>query len=46
MANCQGYVDLGRNCGNVCQVLHRRLTGKRLDELTRAVFDVIGELTT
>jgi hypothetical protein len=46
MANYKGYVDLGRNCGNVCQVLHRRLKGKRPDELTQAVHDAIGDLTT
>ena len=46
MANYQDYVDLGRNCGNVCQVLHRRLKGKQPDELNEAVLDAIGDLTT
>ena len=46
MANYQDYVNLGRNCGNVCQVLHRRLKGKQLDELNVAVLDAIGDLTT
>ena len=46
MANSKDYVDLGRNCGNVCQVLNRRLKGKRPDELTEAVLDAIGDLTT
>jgi hypothetical protein len=46
MANYKDYVDLGRNCGNVCRVLHRRLKGKRPDELNEAVFDAIGDLTT
>jgi hypothetical protein len=45
MANYQDYVDLGRNCGNVCEVLHRRLEGKQLDELNQAVLDAIGDLT-
>ena len=45
MANRKDYVDLGRNCGNVCQVLDRRLEGKREDELTKAVLDAIGDLT-
>ena len=45
MANCQDYVDLGKNCGNVCQVLHRRLKGKHLDQLNEAVLDAIGDLT-
>ena len=46
MANHRDYVDLGRNCGNVGQVLHRRLKGKRLDELNQAVLDAMGDLTT
>ena len=46
MANHKDYVDLGRNCGNVCQVLHRRLEGKILEELNKAVLDAIGDLTT
>jgi hypothetical protein len=46
MANYKDYVDLGRNCGSVCEVLHRRLKGKRLDELNQAVLDAIGDLTT
>jgi hypothetical protein len=45
MTDCQDYVDLGRNCGNVCQVLQRGLRGKRLEELTQAILDAIGELT-
>ena len=44
MANDKDYVDLGRACGNVCQVLDRRLKGKRPDELKQAVFDAIGDL--
>ena len=46
MANHKDYVNLGRNCGNVCQVLDRRLKGKRLEELNQAVLDAIGDLTT
>jgi hypothetical protein len=46
MANHKDYVDLGRNCGNVCRVLHRRLKGKGPDELNEAVLDAIGDLTT
>jgi hypothetical protein len=45
MANDQDYVDLGRACGDVCQVLHRRLKGKRLDGLNQSILDAIGELT-
>ena len=46
MANYKDYVNLGRNCGNVCQVLDRRLKGKQLEELNQAVLDAIGDLTT
>ena len=45
MANDQDYVELGRSCANVCQVLHRGLKGRRLDELKQAVLEAIGELT-
>ena len=45
MGNDQDYVDLGRVCGDVCQVLDRRLEGRQLDGLTRAVLDGIGDLT-
>ena len=45
MANDQDFVDLGRACGDVCQVLHRRLKGRRPEELNQPVFDAIGDLT-
>ena len=45
MANDQDFVDLGRACGDVCQVLDRRLEGKRLDELSHSILDAIGGLT-
>jgi hypothetical protein len=45
MANDKDYVDLGRACGDVCQVLYRRLKGKRLDGLNQSIFDAIGDLT-
>ena len=41
----QDYIDLGRVCGNVCQVLSRRLKGGRFDELSPPVLDAIGDLT-
>ena len=44
MANDKDYTELGRVCGNVCQVLHRRLKGRRPDQLKQAVFDAIGDL--
>ena len=46
MSNDHDYVELGRSCARVCQTLHRRLKGRRLDELTQAVLDAIGDLTT
>ena len=45
MANDQDFVDLGRTCGDVCQVLDRRLKGKSLDELNQSILDAIGGLT-
>ena len=46
MANYGDFVDLGQACGDVCQVLFRRLEGKRLDVLTQAVLDAVGDLST
>ena len=45
MANDQDYVDLGQTCGNVCQVLYRRLEGRQLDDLDRHILDAIRDLT-
>ena len=44
MSNNQDYVDLGRACGDVCQILYRRLKGRQLDQLNHSVLDAIGEL--
>ena len=46
MANDQDYIDLGRSCGDVCQVLYRKLQGRRLDQLSQSILDAIGNLTT
>ena len=46
MTNDQDYVELGRTCADVCQVLYRRLEGRRLDELNKPVLEAIGGLTT
>jgi hypothetical protein len=46
MANDQDYVDLGQACGDVCQVLYRKLKGRQLDQLNQSVLDAIGVLTT
>ena len=45
MANDQDYIELGRACGDVCQVLHRKLKGRLVDELNQSVLDAIGDLT-
>jgi hypothetical protein len=46
MANDQDYVDLGRACGDVCQVLYRRLKGRQFDGLNQSILDAIGDLTS
>ena len=46
MANDQDYVDLGRACGDVFQVLNRKSKGRQLDQLNQSVLEAIGELTT
>ena len=45
MTNDQDYLELGRACGDVCQILHRKLKGRLVDELNRSVLDAIGDLT-
>ena len=46
MANDQDFVELGRACADVCQVLYRGLRGRRPDEVHPPVLDAIGDLTT
>lgn len=46
MVNDQDYFELGQACGDVCQVLYRRLKGRRLDQLNLSVLNAIGDLTT
>ena len=46
MTNEQDYVDLGLSCGDVCQILDRGLSGRRLDELNKSVIGAISKLTT
>jgi hypothetical protein len=46
MANDKDYIDLGQSCGDVCQILYRKLKGKQLDQLNQSVLDAIGVLTT
>ena len=40
------YVELGLYCANVCRVLDRGMSGKRLDELSQSAYDVINQLTS
>jgi hypothetical protein len=46
MASDQDYVDLGQACGDVCQILYRKLKGKQLEELNQPVLDAIVVLNT
>ena len=46
MANDQDFIELGRTCAGVCQVLYRRSKGRREGELNQAALDAIGDLTT
>jgi hypothetical protein len=46
MANDQDYVDLGQACGDLCQVLDKKLKGRQLNQLNQSVLDAIGGLTT
>jgi hypothetical protein len=46
MANDQDYVDLGRACGDVCQMLYRKLKGRQPDGLGQSILDAIGDLTS
>jgi hypothetical protein len=46
MANDQDYVDLGQACGDLCQVLYRKLKGKQLEQLNQSILDAIGVLNT
>ena len=46
MANRTDYVELGLACADVCKALERGMNGRRMDELSRSVFEAIGQLTT
>ena len=45
MANEQDYVELGQDCGKVCNALYERLEGRKTDELNQPVLYAIGDLT-
>ena len=46
MLNKTDYVELGLACADVCKALDRGMNGRRIDELSRSVFEAIGQLTT
>lgn len=46
MVNKEDYVQLGFHCSDVCTVLGRGLSGKRLNELGGSVLEAISQLTT
>jgi len=45
MVETTGFVKLGLHCADVCRGLDRGVSGKRLDELSQSVYDVIHQLT-
>jgi len=46
MANKMDYVDLSLACAGVCGALDRGLNERRVNELSRAVYGAIEQLTT
>ena len=46
MVNEMDYVDLGLACADVCRALDRGMSGRRVDELSRSVFEAIQQLAT
>ena len=46
MVNEEDYVDLGLACADICRALDRGMSGRRMDEFSRSVFEAIGQLTT
>ena len=46
MINQADYVELGLACADVCRVLDRGLSGKRLNDLNNSVCEAINQLTT
>ena len=45
MADKTDYVKLGLTCADVCEVLGRRIDGKRADQLSQPTLEAIGKLT-
>ena len=46
MANEQEYVELGLSCADICKALDRGMDGKKLNNLSKSVYDAINQLTT
>ena len=46
MANKLDYVELGLACADVCRALDRGMNERRTNELSRSVYEAIGQLTT
>ena len=46
MINQADYVELGLACADVCRVLDRGLSGKRLNDLNNSMCEAINQLTT
>ena len=46
MVNKADYVELGLACADVCEVLYRGISGRRVDQLSQSVLEAIGRLTT
>ena len=46
MTNQADYVELGLACADVCTILDRGLSGKRLKDLNDSVCEAINQLTT
>jgi len=46
MPDDQDWVELGLSCADICQALDQGVAGKKLDELSRPVYDTINLLTS
>ena len=46
MANKLDYVELSLACADVCRALDRGMNERQTNELSRSVYDAIGELMT
>jgi hypothetical protein len=46
ISNRTDYVELAFACSGVCGALDRGMSGRRVDQFSRSVFEAIEELTT